>query len=255
MAREHRQCLLCGQIKLINGRGMCSTCYSREYDAGNIEKYPRQNAGHTKRYDTCVDCDEYKHIFGRDRCRQCHQKWYLSMHPEVREKNAQRERDRRKTMGEAYRQKDRERNKKRKEQMSASNRAYYRQNADALKQYQKDYRVRERAKTQHMWRVTKQRRRKIKVDLTLEQWERIVAFYCPKGLCLSCGRAFDEKSTGRRMTMDHIVPVNAGGATCPDNIQPLCASCNSSKSDHRVVDYRPDRGEFARSLHESVDGS
>ena len=50
--------------------------------------------------------------------------------------------------------------------------------------------------------------------------------------CLRCGR--DDL----KLTRDHVVPITKGGSDFIENIQPLCASCNSSKGT-RVIDYRP----------------
>lgn len=43
--------------------------------------------------------------------------------------------------------------------------------------------------------------------------------------------ACERSGTGRKMHMDHIVPLRAGGIHDKRNLQPLCASCNSRKSD------------------------
>jgi len=48
--------------------------------------------------------------------------------------------------------------------------------------------------------------------------------------CLKCGST-------ENITIDHIIPVKLGGENTFDNIQPLCASCNSSKGT-KIKDYR-----------------
>jgi hypothetical protein len=48
--------------------------------------------------------------------------------------------------------------------------------------------------------------------------------------CLCCG-------SNKKLTADHIVPVNKGGNNTLSNLQTLCASCNSRKSDS-FIDYR-----------------
>jgi 5-methylcytosine-specific restriction endonuclease McrA len=46
--------------------------------------------------------------------------------------------------------------------------------------------------------------------------------------CVSCG---DGALDGARLEVDHILPVAAGGRDELDNLQVLCKSCNSGKSD------------------------
>lgn len=58
--------------------------------------------------------------------------------------------------------------------------------------------------------------------LSVEEWQAIVADAL--GLCVYC-------NAPRRPTMDHIEPLNRGGAHDPDNIVAACKACNSSKKD------------------------
>ena len=211
-----------------------------------------------KLYAICSGCEKELHIYGNGKCKRCYNIQWRSEHPEAKKRNALRERERRKALGDIYLQKERERSKGRKKERDAYNKRYYRQNSDAMRQYQKDYRIRERDKTRHMWRVTKLRRRKVEVNITLEQWKKIVDFYCPNNQCPACGRILDDGTDTGRLSMDHVIPMNMGGTTDPGNIQPLCQSCNASKSDNNCLDYRFDGGVFARSLigeNESKDGS
>lgn len=45
--------------------------------------------------------------------------------------------------------------------------------------------------------------------------------------CRRCGATADDA----RLVLDHVVPVAKGGATTFDNLQSLCADCNSGKRD------------------------
>ena len=54
-----------------------------------------------------------------------------------------------------------------------------------------------------------------------EQWQQILAEV--DGECVCCG------TRDRRLEKDHIIPIYQGGSDGIDNLQPLCASCNSSK--------------------------
>ena len=76
--------------------------------------------------------------------------------------------------------------------------------------------------------------------VTENQWIDLCAHYAPDDVCLDCGEV-------AKLTIDHVIPCSKGGTAFVDNLQPLCRRCNSKKSD-KETDYRPDDGEFARSL-------
>jgi 5-methylcytosine-specific restriction endonuclease McrA len=58
---------------------------------------------------------------------------------------------------------------------------------------------------------------------SLKEWQDLKAVY--NYLCLKCLRSEPEI----RLTVDHKIPLIKGGTNWPDNIQPLCGPCNSSK--------------------------
>lgn len=68
---------------------------------------------------------------------------------------------------------------------------------------------------------------------TKDEWSALVSTCGDR--CVRCG-------TLGPVVRDHIVPVYQGGSDGLDNLQPLCASCNSSKGpesvDHRPRDWR-----------------
>jgi 5-methylcytosine-specific restriction endonuclease McrA len=65
--------------------------------------------------------------------------------------------------------------------------------------------------------------------ITETEWQEVLERYGRR--CLRCG------STDAPLTMDHIIPIVAGGKLTVDNVQPLCQSCNSSKGP-KTIDYR-----------------
>ena len=76
-----------------------------------------------------------------------------------------------------------------------------------------------------------------------EDWMAILQHYAPDNCCLACGEP-------KALTIDHVIPLTVEGATnWPGNLQPLCKPCNTRKGT-KVIDYRPDLGEFAARLTE-----
>ena len=59
---------------------------------------------------------------------------------------------------------------------------------------------------------------------TLGDWETLKAQY--NWICNMCGK----KEPEIKLTEDHIIPLSKGGSDNIENIQPLCRSCNSKKS-------------------------
>jgi len=49
--------------------------------------------------------------------------------------------------------------------------------------------------------------------------------------CAECG-------TVEGITLDHIVPISRGGRHSVGNLQPLCATCNSSKNSKYLIEWR-----------------
>ena len=46
-----------------------------------------------------------------------------------------------------------------------------------------------------------------------------------------CAMCHETQKTRRWLEVDHIVPINKGGKSVPENLQILCRSCNARKSD------------------------
>lgn len=66
---------------------------------------------------------------------------------------------------------------------------------------------------------------------TEKEWQDLKAFYNFK--CLKCGKQEPEI----KLTRDHVLPLTQGGSDSIDNVQPLCARCNSKKN-NKHIDYR-----------------
>lgn len=66
---------------------------------------------------------------------------------------------------------------------------------------------------------------------TEEEWQELKTFY--NFMCLRCG----AQEPDIKLTRDHVIPLTQGGSDSIDNVQPLCARCNSKKN-NKHIDYR-----------------
>lgn len=73
------------------------------------------------------------------------------------------------------------------------------------------------------WTRRHARKRNAQGSYTLTQWEELKALYNYR-----CAYCLIPESLSR-LTVDHKIPLSAGGTNFIDNIQPLCQPCNSSK--------------------------
>lgn len=65
------------------------------------------------------------------------------------------------------------------------------------------------------------RRAKMVEKVSMPQWKAILSAYQHR--CAYCG-------CGGRMTMDHVLPIAAGGAHSIENLVPACPRCNATKN-------------------------
>ncbi len=109
-------------------------------------------------------------------------------------------------------------------------RAYQRKNREKVNAYQRNY-YKERTERQKEAKRLKDNNRvalKIKAEgfITIEEWERLKRKY--DYTCQGC----KKKEPEIKLTIDHIIPLTKNGTNWIANIQPLCKSCNSSKSNN-----------------------
>jgi 5-methylcytosine-specific restriction endonuclease McrA len=97
------------------------------------------------------------------------------------------------------------------------------------KEYRRMYCQQHSAEALIRYHNSRAKRNKCEGTLTLEEWASLCDIY--NHVCLMCGKP-------EPLTIDHIVPLSKGGSNFIQNIQPLCRSCNSSKS-NKTIDFRP----------------
>lgn len=66
---------------------------------------------------------------------------------------------------------------------------------------------------------------------TVEDITRL--YEAQRGLCKYCGK---DISSGYQV--DHVMPLSRGGSNWPDNLALACKSCNSSKKDKTLTEWR-----------------
>lgn len=110
-------------------------------------------------------------------------------------------------------------------------RRYCQANPEKFRRYARNYRLAnpDKSKTAKARRRTRERGNG--GSFSVAEWHDLCAQY--DGRCLRCGRQEPEI----KLTVDHVLPVDLGGTSNIDNIQPLCRWCNSAKS-NRHIDYR-----------------
>jgi len=120
------------------------------------------------------------------------------------------------------------------ENKKVASRKYREENKEYTSQYQKEWQKNNPEKVRYYYKIGNHRRRAILKNKELgnhskEEWEELKKKY--NHTCQICGKKepFDNQ-VYRFLTEDHIIPLSKGGMNTIENIQPLCLSCNSRKS-------------------------
>ncbi len=107
----------------------------------------------------------------------------------------------------------------------------YERHAEERRQYSLEYYKRFPEKSV----AATNRRRALKLSVkgshSEKEWQDLKAFYNFK--CLKC----EKQEPEIKLTRDHVIPLTQGGSDSINNIQPLCARCNSKKN-NKHIDYR-----------------
>jgi len=208
-----KQCKKCGGLEREIKSGKCIVCkkeYARIYRAKNKERI-QENIR------KCWAKNKEKYKISK-------KKW--------REKNKEKLTISSREWQRNNKEKVRKRNKKWKtnnrEKVNKAARNWRKNNPEKQKEIQKRWSKNNPEKT----RIKNQKRRaKIANSYgtyTINEWKQLCKLYDYR--CLACGKK-------TKLTVDHVIPLDLGGANTIDNIQPLCKSCNSKKC-NKHIDYR-----------------
>lgn len=99
-----------------------------------------------------------------------------------------------------------------------------------MNRYNKTLRGRASQALQSSRKTIKRNGYDVKDDLTL--MDVIFTFAMADHECSYCGKVTDDYQ------MEHIVPLSKGGPNTLSNITVACRSCNSSKHNHNLLDWR-----------------
>ena len=212
-------CKKCKEYKELMAKGLCSSCYQKEWRKDNPKK--------TKGY------DKKRWIENKETRRKIHKKWYVKNQEKVkikakkwRKNNLEKVKAARKKYKINYPEKIKEGNKK-----------YRIKNSEKIKEQQRKYSIKNSEKT--YIRVKKYR-------IEHPEWSREQNFkrrvngQTKKGIInqilneniFKYGEIVCEKCKEKcpdNYHIDHIIPVIKGGSNDYDNLQILCADCNHKK--------------------------
>lgn len=191
----------------------CANAQSRAEYAANIEEYRE-----TQRKYVEANKERYREL------KRAHQK----AHPE---RYAEIDRNWKEAHREEINAKAKERRDQNLEHYREIGRNSYERHAEERRKYSLEYYKLHPEKSV----AATNRRRALKYAAkethTEEEWQELKAFYNFK--CLCCG----QQEPDIKLTRDHVIPLTQGGSDSIDNVQPLCARCNSKKN-NKHIDYR-----------------
>jgi 5-methylcytosine-specific restriction endonuclease McrA len=203
-----RACTKCGISKPFtefskeprNKSGFCSSCK----DCNNSRSKANYEANREER----LKYQRQYHADNADQAREYARKW--------RKKNRDKIKVYRKTFVNRHREKELARNR-------IKSRIYRQEHPEKVRQWSRDYIRR------HPERVAlKNHNRRVKGKEFVVTEAEIAKIYASS--CAHC-------NSSSKMTIDHIVPLSRGGKHSIGNLQPLCQSCNYSKSNKTLTEW------------------
>jgi len=245
MTREGRTCTVCGKFKPPEEFGKdrrardglkakCRIC-EREYMRRYYQKHREDLLARNRQYhkDNREQISERKRKYYRDHPDKAKGRYErVRSAPNYKEKHAARQRAWRKKNPERAREISRRAYWRNREKIIEGSRRRYRENADEYKARAAQYRKENMDRVLKWNRERKMRKLEIPGTHTVEQWLELCEMF--DGVCPCCGQKAN-------LTVDHIIPISwEGSSDWITNIQPLCGSCNCSKSNKRDTDYRPE---------------
>lgn len=212
-------CSRCRKNRKHHSKGLCRSCYGAERTK-DIRVH-------------CLTCGRDNMPYaGKNICRSCSViKSRKKDHENWKKKHAKVEKERRKRLGDVYRERDRERNKspKRILQKKINARAWQDNNKGHVREYRKTQRIINPSAI----KASEQNRRarhKNAGYLSTKEWKEILDKY--NHSCYYCRR------DGIPLEQEHKTPLVRGGKHSKDNVVPACRSCNARKGKQTEEEFK-----------------
>lgn len=163
---------------------------------------------------SCGHCDGYD-----SQCKTCANAW-----------------DRRYRAEHVERERERSRQKyiRRREAIRAYHREYNRTQKDKVRERRRRWANNNPEADSAAWHRRLARKRNLPANFTARDWKKALEYwhYC----CAVCG---SQRGFWNPLTADHWIPLSAPNCpgTVPENIVPLCKSCNSSKHKRNAAEW------------------
>ena len=215
-----KKCSKCGQWLVANNvnfgkdkrlksglRACCKECknkHSREYYEQNRDKVLARQKEHDKKY---YERNKYKILSRQKTYREQNKDKISAQHKEYREQN--------------------------KDKIAVYKKEYYEQNKDKILAQKKEYYQSPKGQISRFNKDIKRRakERELGNGITADQWLECMSFFDWK--CAYSG----ETLTKETRSLDHIIPLNKGGANEIWNVVPMFRSFNSSKYDRDMIEW------------------
>jgi 5-methylcytosine-specific restriction endonuclease McrA len=198
-------CKACGELKPHEAHGLCRVCYDHQ-----------RREAHAGKLVICKACGEEKPHYAKGLCRQCynHQHYEANRKEILAQKQQYYEANRKEIL--AQKQQYYEANRKEILAQKQQYNAEHREERSAYKQRHREANPEKHRENEH-------RRRARKNGATIGPVDEAAVYELYGHRCIYCGATED-------LTLDHVIPLAAGGAHSEDNLVVACRSCNASKN-------------------------
>ena len=205
-------CKVCGKKSPHQAKDLCMVCYNHQYYKENSEKILEQKRGYYQENRGAI----IKRLY------QYREEHYEKVREQDRQSRWQHREERRET--------NRLWRKANVDYIRECGHRYYEANRNRIDDYNRRWYKANLEKARALGRKRAHCYRARKNNVILGEVDEALVYNLYDHRCFYCGSADN-------LTIDHIIPLNGGGAHCQDNLVPACSKCNSSKRDKSLLEW------------------